>query len=253
MASGSNNLSVKYHDIFDYKLTKAEAIRWQYKSQKTVVSGIKNKRRLQREKYSQKKLIIAKKAAKLISKIPSVLFVGITGSLAMMNAGKNSDIDLMIITKKNTLWITRLFVYCLIITSRQSLRRPQIASERDRLCLNIWLDETDLIWVKKDRNIYTAHEIAQIIPLVNKQKTYEMFLRCNRWILDYWPNSVKISSKQYKVYSNQKSSLLTIIEPIAYKLQRLYMSSKLTKEVVTPTRALFHPRNNSKYIDRKLK
>lgn len=245
----SNSPSIDYHNIFDFKLTKEEHVKWQYKNYKETTSGVKNKSRLQREKCSQKKLIIAKKAASLISKIPTVKFIGITGALAMSNASKNSDIDLMIITKNNTLWRTRLFVYLTIYLFGIQTRRPLDDNQRDALCLNMWLDESDLVWDKSDRNLYTAHEIAQIVPLVNKEKTYEKFLRCNRWILEYWPNAVEI-----QIYKDTKilCKKINFIEKIAYKLQYLYMKPKITREVVTPTRAIFHPNDWGKIVLSKL-
>jgi D-beta-D-heptose 7-phosphate kinase/D-beta-D-heptose 1-phosphate adenosyltransferase len=252
----SNNISIKYHNIFDYKLSKDEAFKWQFRNQKTVVSGKKNKSRLQREKYSQKKLLIAKKASKLISKIPTVLFVGITGSLAMMNSGKNSDIDLMIITKKNCLWTTRLLVYGLLRVTGYELRKPKLNNEKDMLCINLWLDESDLVWGKKDRNIYTAHEIAQVVPLFNKDKTYEKFLYLNRWILNYWPNSVdaKYIGRSISYIGNTKTQytiyhiLNTVIEYLAFNIQYWYMKNKITREIVTPTRAIFHPNDWGKKV-----
>ena len=114
----NDNISVRYHKIFDYVLTKEEFFKWQYKNQKILVSDIKSRSQLQREKYSESKLQIAKRASKLISKVPTVLFVGITGSLAMMNADKDSDIDLIIITKRNTLWTTRMLVYGILLALR---------------------------------------------------------------------------------------------------------------------------------------
>lgn len=190
----NNGISIRYHDIFDYKLTKPEAIKWQYINQKVTVSGIKNKGRLQREKYSQAKLLLATKAAEIISKIPTVKFVGITGALAMNNASRDSDIDLMIITKSGFLWTTRLFVYLLICLFGIQTRKPKYNLQKDMLCLNMWMDEHLLEWNKKDRNIYTAHEIAQIVPLVNKNNVYEKFLWQNKWILTYWPNAVAVQS-----------------------------------------------------------
>ena len=256
----SNNFSsTKYHEVFDYKLTKKELVKWQYKTLKEATNGVKNKSRFQREKYSKHKLIIAKRVAKLLSKIPTVKFVGITGALAMNNAGKNSDIDLMIITKSNTLWLTRLCVYCILITTSYILRKPRIKNERDALCLNMWLDENDLIWDKADRNLYTAHEIAQIVPLVNKNKTHEKFLWQNKWVLDFWPNAVEISSKQYAVSSMRQGILhstfyilQTTFEHIAYFIQYQYMKSKISREVVTPTRAIFHPNDWGKMVIDKL-
>jgi len=233
--------SILYHDIFDYKLTKEELVKWQYKDSLETTKGKKNKSRLQREKYSKEKFKIAKKTAKLISKIPTVKFVGITGALAMNNAGENSDIDLMIITKGNYLWTTRLL--CLFLLFNK-IRRFGDKNEKNRLCLNMWLDQNDLVWNKKDRNVYTAHEIAQVVTLVNKDRTYEKFLYLNRWILDYWPNAVKISLLKIKnVYKKTN-----IFEKMAFKLQYLYMQPKITREVVTPTRAIFHPNDWGKKV-----
>lgn len=256
----SDFTSVKYHDIFDFKLTKEEAVRWQYKNQKVVVSGRKNKSRLQREKYSLKKLVIARNASKLISKIPTVLFIGITGSLAMMNSSRESDIDLMIITKKNWLWTTRLLSYLVTWLLGFKTRRPKDNLEKDKLCLNIWLDESDLVWGKNDRNIYTAHEIAQIVPLFNKNKTYEKVLYLNHWILSFWPRATKvISNKDIKILIVQKTNhfisiyfISWLIEKIAFELQYFYMKSKITREVVTPTRAIFHPNDWGRIVIDKL-
>ncbi len=261
MALKSNNqTSIRYHNIFDFKLTKEEINKWQYKREKPSITGItsiKSKNRIEREKHSQKKLKIANRAATLISKIPSVKFVGITGSLAMMNSNRDSDIDLMIITESNTLWLTRLLILLILLILRIPFRRAGKRDEKNRLCLNMWLDETDFVWDKKDRNIYTAHEIAQIVPLVNKDKTYEKFIYLNRWILNYWPNSVAIQSTRYTVQRQQNLStkyyvLSTIVERLAYKIQYWYMSKKITREVITPTRAIFHPNDWGKVVIKKL-
>ncbi|MEK7168938.1 MAG: hypothetical protein AAB778_02895 [Patescibacteria group bacterium] len=248
----SNITSQKYHEIFDFKLTKDELHKWQYKNVKEFAKGFKNKTRLQREKYSKKKLKLAKRAAILISKIPTVKFVGITGALAMNNAGRNSDIDLMIITKSGRLWMTRLLSYMAIWLNGYKTRKPNQKNEKNKLCINLWMDENDLTWNKLDRNIYTAHEIAQIVPLVNKNNIYERFLRCNRWILNFWPNSVKIlrSKKTSNFISIHLISWL--MEKLAYNIQYLYMSRKITREVVTPTRAIFHPNDWGKIVLEKL-
>ena len=277
MEYGYSKLSIGYHNIFNYPLTKFDLDKWytKLKNSKTqkfkivqtnnfhFINGRQNiiTKRLENERYSKEKFKIAKNAAKLISKIPTVKFVGVTGALAMNNAGRNSDIDLMVINSQNMLWTTRLLVYFLLIPSPYSPRRPRIRSERDRLCLNMWLDENDLVWDKKDRNIYTAHEIAQIVPLVNKNKTYEKFLYLNRWILDFWPNAVEAkyiersisyigkTKTQYTIYN----ILYTFVEKLAFKLQYLYMKSKITREVISKTRAIFHPNDWGKVVFQKLK
>lgn len=272
-------ISIKYHSIFGYPLTKSELKKWQVAKEFSIINyQFSNKdgfyfekgkeflikQRLEREKRSKKKLLIAKKAARIISKIPTIKFVGVTGSLAMMNSNENSDIDLMIVTSQGTLWSTRLFTYLLIHLFGFRRRFPMEKAEKDKLCFNLWLDESDLIWSESDRNIYTSHEIAQIMPLINKDKTYEKFLYLNRWILNYWPNSVKISRyRDTEIQSiEQKNRFISLypfylislcMEKLAFKLQYLYMKNKITREVISPTRAIFHPQDWGKIVLKKLK
>lgn len=260
MMEESEKLSVSYHDLFDYPLTFSDLIKWNT-SKKISANNRKIQvvcqnnyyflkgregliyKRLLTARNSDKKLKIAKNASRVLSVIPSVKMVAVTGSLAMNNSSDESDIDLMIITKNRTLWITRLLSYFVLRTMHYVLRSPTDRNQKNKLCLNMWMDENNLIW-RSPRNIYTAHEIAQIMPLVNKNKTYEKFLYKNRWILKFWPNSVRaIKPPRDKVTEKYNFLLFVIsfVENIAYKIQYLYMRKKITRELVTPTRAIFHP------------
>jgi len=271
----TEKLSVYYHDFFDYPMTFADLIKWNtsesltlkhYKIPITCQNGyyfLQGRegliyKRVLRNRVSAKKMEIAKKASDILSLIPAVLMVAVTGSLAMGNSGDESDIDLIIITKKGTLWTTRAFAYLLIRLFGIQTRKPSDKNQKDKLCLNMWMDETDLVWKSKDRNLYTAHEIAQILPLVNKNKSYEKFLRENVWISQFWPNAINIKKLNIK---NQNNNLklknihflifdfcILMVEKAIYHLQYAYMKHKITREVVTPTRAIFHPQDLGRYI-----
>lgn len=259
--NSSEVFAVYYHNIFEYPLTFPEIIKWTPKNAPKVSSNVDYKngfyfikgregliyKRVVRKRLSQKKLKITKRASKIISLIPAVKMIGLTGSLAMGNAEKNSDIDLLIIAKRGRLWSSRVFTYLLLKLFGFKLRSPGTSKQKDRLCLNIWLDESNLLWSKKDRNFFTAHEILQIVPLFNKERTYEYFLARNRWALDFWPNAVEIRPVN-KDLSHKRSEILDRIESLAYKIQYLYMRRKITNEIVTPTRAVFHPNNLSKKV-----
>lgn len=262
--------SILYHDLFDYPLSFPDLIRW--KSGKSFSSGksefsIAIKRgyyfldghegliykRLLRKRISAKKMSIAKRAAKVLSLTPGIKMVAVTGSLAMENSSEESDIDIMIITKAGALWTTRAFVYFALHVFGFTTRKPNDNYQKDKLCLNMWLDEDDLVWKKYDRNAYTSHEIAQIVPLVNKDKTYEKFLFTNKWILSYWPSAVRVQSTKYNaqrpnILSTMYYVLSTTLESVAFKLQYQHMKSKITREVVTKTRALFHPQDWGKVV-----
>lgn len=272
--------SIIYHDTFDFPLNSSELYFWKggkdtcrlikkpvQISSKDGFYFVKGKnnlvaKRLVRSKISDKKLILAQKYVWLMHLIPTIKTVAVTGALAMKNADEDSDIDLMIISKKGCLWTSRLIVLVLFNLLRFPLRRYGKKKQKDKLCLNIWLDESDLVW--KKRNIYTAHEIVQVVPLVNKNNTYEKFIKENCWAKKYWPNAVEICSKQHVVDSKENASkkliysmlhatyyILQGIEAIAFKLQYHYMLKKITRETITPTRALFHPYDWSKVVTKR--
>jgi predicted nucleotidyltransferase len=257
----TEKFSIYYHNIFDYPLNFADLIKWNagkgfwLTHGETVIyqngfftlrgkEGLIYKRSL-RERISAHKLEIAKKASKILSFIPGIKMVAVTGSLAMANSSEESDIDLLIITRRGGLWTTRALAYSALWLFGIQMRRPFEKDQKDKLCLNMWMDESDLIW-KNPRNVYTAHEIGQILPLVNKNQTYEKFLWKNKWILAYWPNAIKIGN--WKLQIGNSRGRMSPIEWIAYKIQLIYMRGKVTRETITPTRAIFHPNDWGKVV-----
>jgi len=207
-----------------------------------------------RKRISKRKLEKAKKAARVLSFLPTIKMVAVTGALAMNNANEDSDIDFLMITKKGSLWTTRLFAMGLLKVFRIPRRKYGDKITKDKLCLNIWLDESDLAWGKNSRNIFTSHEISQIIPLVNKDQAYERFLSKNIWIADFWPNATSAKvEKGRKRKKIEKGGLVTmLIEPLMRRAQYWYMKNKITRETITPTRALFHPVDWASFISLKL-
>jgi len=184
----------------------------------------------------------------LISKIPGVKLVGISGSLAMGNASQKDDIDLFIITRRNTLWITRFLVVFLMKILKQK-REVSSKNVDNKICLNMFLDEDSLELDKK--NLYVAHEVIQMQTYFDKGEILNKFLNANSWIQSYFPNLiVKSSSKELlfkeKAYINEK--IIRFINAIFFLGQYLYMQNKITYEKVFLKKALFHPWNKSEEI-----
>ncbi len=264
--------SLIYHDIFDYPLTPLELINWtagkeiKFKNLENVKISTKNGflflngkegstlKRLMRKRISKRKLGKAKKAARILSLLSTVKMIAITGALAMNNASEDSDIDFLMITKKGSLWTTRFLAIVLLKVFGIPRRKYGDKRTRDRLCLNIWLDESDLAWSKNGRDIFASHEISQIIPLVNKDQAYEGFLSKNTWIADYWPNatSVKAGKEKERNKIGKRGFVMRLVESLARKAQYWYMKDKITRETITSTRALFHPVDWASLISSKL-
>ncbi len=261
--------SLLYHNVFDYPLTASELVKWAAGSKVEVVikdecvveqknglcflegkEGVVYKRLL-KKRVSARKIQIAKKAADMLSIVPTIKMVAITGSLAMENAADDSDIDLLIVTTNGALWTTRIIAYVFLKLFGTKIRKPKDKNQKDKLCMNIWLDEKALSWPLRDRNSYTAHEIAQIKTLISKNKTYEKFIYENRWIGEFWPNAVK-RTKEPKNQRTKEPKKFFFLEKLAFKLQYLYMKKKITREVVGNHRAIFHPHDCGEVVLRQL-
>src|SRR5690606_20306217 len=68
--------------------------------------------RIENSKTLMKK---AQKLSSTLSKIPWIEFIGVTGSVAAANALDNDDIDLFFVTKRNRLWLSRGFVFLILV------------------------------------------------------------------------------------------------------------------------------------------
>ncbi|PIY93827.1 MAG: hypothetical protein COY68_04685 [Candidatus Levybacteria bacterium CG_4_10_14_0_8_um_filter_35_23] len=254
-----------YSDIFDFPLTKQEI--WKYLisnkkiSQKDFLKLLKNKKTLSknnfyflkgreeiirkrkdRKKIGVNKIEKAKKIINLISIIPSIYLVGITGSLALLNSEKKEDIDIFLISSKGTVWITR-FLAVIILKLSGNYRSRTERNVEDKICLNMIIGEDCLNINNKRQDLYTAHEIIQLLPIFERNNTYKQFLNNNLWIKRFMPNcmnkeNIKINRKKEIKWL---VSMLKVFEPFIRKLQFSSMEKYITRETVLDNFLAFHP------------
>lgn len=262
-----------YSDIFNFPLRKDEI--WRYLIAESKVSYVafeKALRMLTDDKISEKnsyfclkgrdkiitnrqknlaevekKMMIAKKAARYLSYIPTILFIGISGGLAMGDVEKSDDIDFFIITKKNTLFKTRFFI--LFILELMGIRRSRNArNSADKICVNFLMDETQLRFPNEKHDVYTAHEIAQINPLFDRDNIFSKLVKTNRWTSSFLPNFTLSDTKELilgdrgSVAAKVNLQLSYLIPEAALKmLQIAFMKKHKKSEVVTSHVLIFHP------------
>lgn len=269
-----------YSDIFDYPLSEEEI--WKYLlSDKNIdrrvfdskikkINSIVLKQngffymdgksfeiseRMKKYKESQRKIKIAQKTIRKLFLIPTVLFIGLSGNLAMMNAQREDDIDLFVIARKNTPWLTRLsLILYLKILGKHRKRGDKNIS--DKFCLNMLIDEDKLAFPKNSRNLYTAHEVSQLMPIMEKGNIYKKFISANKWITEFMPNAYEeIKNKRVKV-SESKLFLdllgsflsLPIFERITRFAQKLLIRRNLTREIIKDDFIALHPKDYKKII-----
>ncbi|MBI2596442.1 nucleotidyltransferase domain-containing protein [Candidatus Daviesbacteria bacterium] len=281
-----------YSDIFDYPLKAWEIHKWLIEKKSSLqqtekaishlVQSAKCKvqkqyyllpkrqkivaTRLKREAQSKKYLRQAKIVSQFFKVIPWVKLVGISGSLAMGNAGKKDDIDLFVITANNKLWLSRFFL--LIITDMLGKRREKEKSKQKsagKICINILLEENQL--AQKDKNIYLAHEVLQMRVLWQRDGVYQKFLEENSWVFKFLPNwisSIKLTKnsnlktqnyslnlKTFKIIFDICNLTFDIFEKIAKFFQLKYMGKPKGRERISASALYFHPEDSREKILRE--
>lgn len=113
------------------------------------------------------------------SLIPIIECVCISGSLSKYYMDKHSDIDYFIIVKANRLWIFKLLTSIVI----KAFLKFGI---KKYFCANYMITNDNLLIQKQ--NLYTATEIATLIPIYNKS-IFDEFIRINSWYKNFLPNS----------------------------------------------------------------
>jgi D-beta-D-heptose 7-phosphate kinase/D-beta-D-heptose 1-phosphate adenosyltransferase len=212
--------------------------------------------RIKRKGIAQKKLSIGKKFCKIAKYIPTIKLIGISGALAMNNAHEDDDIDLFIIAKSGTVWITR-FLTALLAEIMGVRRRPKGNNVKDKICLNMFVDEENMRIPENERDLFSAHEVVQMKPIYDRDNTYGRFLRANEWVRKYMPNSI---DSRFTIHDSRfKKSRVTcyvlrvtaFIEQLVKKIQLKYMQSRHTNEVISDGYLRFHPSDARKFVIRR--
>lgn len=114
----------------------------------------------------------------LLSRIPFIKYMGLTGANAFESCSENDDIDLFVITKRSRLWITYLMI---VLFSK-------ITGKRKTFCVNYLLDENNM--QIKEQNYFTAVQLMHMIPLFDSELNNKL-VRKNNWVTNYLPNADK--------------------------------------------------------------
>ena len=118
---------------------------------------------------------VARRLGRRVARLPWVRLVAVTGSLAVNAAEADADVDLLVVTADDRLWLAR----ALTIAAGRTAPKGVV------LCPNYLLATSALDLPERDR--FTAHELAQLVPL-HGAPTYRELLARNAWYREHLPN-----------------------------------------------------------------
>lgn len=271
--------TLRYGEIFSFPLTEVElrqyligarldqeplpAGNWQQQGEYFVRPGQERlvSRRRRRAIYTERKIARAIKLAGLLRFFPGVRLVGLTGSVAAHNAGKFDDIDLLVVTARDRLFLTRAIIF--LILSLLGLKRPDapLGHFDNKFCFNMWLEDSPPGLRTNHRDLYTAYEVTLMKPLFGGD-VYYRFLKVNSWTSQFLPNFSGSYGAQYLQDSLLLQDLGHILQAFL-ELPVLFLAGSaleafakwfskrriITKEsrrrspdvVVTDSKLMFHP------------
>ena len=151
--------------------------------------------RLQNDKNSIAKFKVAEKVTWWLRFSPFVRMVAVTGTLAMKNSEKNSDIDFLVVLEKGRIWAGRLFVTLMVHLLGKRRYGNKI---KNRICLNYFIT-TGSLGIKR-QELFAANEYSFIYPILGFD-IFQKFSKANiGWIRKYKPNFEFSDLKPAKYY-----------------------------------------------------
>jgi hypothetical protein len=128
-----------------------------------------------REDVSRRLLARLSGPLRLVTRIPFVRMVALSGSLAHLNADDSADLDLFVITAPGRVWTVT--VTTLVIARLLGWRR--------QVCLNYVISERELRVSPAD--LFAANQIVHLRPVIGED-VFAQFLDANRFVARFYPN-----------------------------------------------------------------
>lgn len=163
--------------------------------------------RLEKESLARRRWKTAMTMAHIIRRFPFVRGIFVSGELSKGVASKEGDVDFVIVTAENRLWICRTLLIL--------FKKIFLLNNKKYCCLNHFVSENHLEF--EVRNVYSAIEVATLKPLYNLA-LLEKYMDANSWVSEFLPNW-KFIEQQFASVISEPSILQRLLElPFADKL-----------------------------------
>jgi hypothetical protein len=190
--------------------------------------GVIYKHQIQKNKISTDKIKQAKRWSDRLGWLPYLEGLMLTGTLAMKRGGTDSDWDVLVVMKKDRIWLGR-FVLSIWLNFVRKRRFGKYI--RDRFCLNQFMVEDRLEF--QERNEFAANEILASQQLLGQQNIKNKLIEENKkWIKRFKPN-FKFRRVQSKlIVSRFQMFIKSFLEKFLEMILRAEFLNKVLKKIM---------------------
>lgn len=184
-AKGGLCEKVSYKEVLD-ELGKEPLVSKLFQSKGFVVlakEGHLIEDRLKKQKLSLSKIRKIKTWTKVLSAIPYIRGIFLTGTLSMKNGSKKSDWDIFVVLAKNRIWVGRLFLSVVLQILGKRRHREKIS---ERFCLNHYVTENGLIL--EEHNEFCSNFVSFSLPIFGEELHRKYLNHNQQWISLQKPN-----------------------------------------------------------------
>ncbi len=171
--------------------------------------------------------------------VPYVRMLAASGSLALGNTDADSDWDMFVIVKSGRLYTARAgLLFAAWLMGR--LRTKRMRTAPDKFCFN-HIITTDGLAIRH-RSIFTAHALAELIPMWDPYEYSKKLREANRWISDWVSlfgdkKLVRRAVKRSRILGAMRKCaefiLNTFIGWLAEKALSRWMKKRIAREPIT--------------------
>ncbi|HXK35491.1 MAG TPA: hypothetical protein VJZ52_00365 [Candidatus Paceibacterota bacterium] len=188
--------------------------------------------RLAKQKIAEAKWKKVKRYLWLVQSLPYIEGLFASGSLGLGFMKPGSDLDILVITRAQRIWLGRL-----LLTAAMGLlgvrRRKNVLAAPGKVCLNHYI-ATDALSIRW-HSLYTAQLYAHLWPVYLKdKKLLEDFNQANNWIQkDYLSNwaGVEINRQRYLRESRVQQAFGTSAERLLELTGLGWLLNQLAKKI----------------------
>lgn len=272
--------TLSWFDVFDYPLTREEVWRYGLFIDQCEVSAVKKElekllthgrvgqteafyhlpgrteiiaERKHRYNYTDQKFKRAMAFAKIFRFLPSVELIALGNLIGSHNLRAGGDIDLLIVAKPGTIWVTRFLTVGLV---KLFGLRPTAQNSKDTICLSFYATSEALNFenIAEIKYFYFFYWLAFLTPIYDSGGVYEKLIHENRWITERLPNFFPQIPHHLRTVKLRKCYLLNwllapvyLLEGQLRKLQKNILPQELktlenvdTRVVVSDRMLKFH-------------